>query len=72
MDTCIALTLGPITRVISLAQTTRGMWAASYLFSYLAKHIIEPFKGRRFLLPYLEDNLFSSKYDWMVSLASFS
>lgn len=63
MDTCIALTLGPITRVISLAQTTRGMWAASYLFSYLAKHIIEPFKGRRFLLPYLEDNLFSSKYD---------
>ncbi len=62
----IALTLGPITRVISLARTTRGLWAASYLFSYLAKKIIEEFKDHvkdhAFLLPYLEDEMFSSKY----------
>ena len=54
----IALTFGPITRVISLANTTRGMWAASYLFSYLAKEIIRPFTGRVFLLPYISDDLY--------------
>ena len=58
----IALTLGPITRVISLAQTTRGMWAASYLFSYLAKHIIEPFKDRTFLLPYLDSDMLTAQF----------
>lgn len=63
MNTYIALTIGPITRVISLAKTTRGMWAASYLFSYMAKHIIAPFKERTFLLPYLETDLFSTKFD---------
>lgn len=59
MSTYIALTLGPITRVIALAKKTRGMWAASYLFSYLAKHIIEPFKDRQFILPYMASKLFS-------------
>ncbi len=59
----IALTLGPITRVISLAKKTRGMWAASYLFSYLAKQIIAPFKDkdRQFILPYLATELFNEK-----------
>lgn len=63
MSQYIALTFGPITRVISLANTTRGMWAASYLFSYLAKQIIAPFKGRKFLLPYIDSTLFAEKYD---------
>lgn len=65
MSQYIALTFGPITRVISLAKTTRGMWAASYLFSYLAKHIIEPFKDKpkSFLLPYLENKVFSGIFD---------
>ena len=63
MSRYIALTLGPITRVISLAKTTRGMWAASYLFSYLAKQIIKPFKDRKpFLLPFLDSNIFSDNY----------
>ena len=57
----IAITLGPITRVISLARKTRGMWAASYLFSYLAKHITEPFKERKFILPYMGSKLFDEK-----------
>ena len=57
----IAITFGPITRVISLARKTRGMWAASYLFSYLAKHIIEPFKEREFILPYMGSKLFDEK-----------
>lgn len=69
MGNYIALTFGPITRVISLANTTRGMWAASYLFSYLAKNIIAPFveieptKKRVFLLPYINETAFSDKFD---------
>ena len=58
MSTYIALTLGPITRVISIAKKTRGMWAASYLFSYIAKHIIAPFQDRQFILPYMATILF--------------
>lgn len=49
----IAITFGPITRVISYAQSTKELWAASYLFSYLAKQVIEPFKENTFLLPLL-------------------
>ena len=69
MNRYIALTFGSITRVISLANTTRGMWAASYLFSYLAKNIIAPFveieptKKRAFLLPYINEAAFSDKFD---------
>lgn len=53
----IAITLGPITRVISLAKSTKELWAASYLFSYLAKQLIRPFKERNFLLPYLDPRM---------------
>lgn len=49
----IALTLGPITRTIEMAENTRGLWAASYLFSYLGKKLIEPYRERNFLLPYI-------------------
>lgn len=63
MSKYIALTFGPITRVISLARTTRGMWAASYLFSYLAKHIISKFENHSFLLPYLDSNIFKETFN---------
>lgn len=53
----IAITLGPITRVISMAKSTKELWAASYLFSYLAKQLIRPFKERNFLLPYLDPRM---------------
>ena len=62
----IAITLGPITRTIEMAENTRSLWAASYLFSYLGKKIIEPFKDRKFLLPYIssrqEDGMFTDKF----------
>lgn len=38
----IAITLGPITRTIEMAESTKELWAASYFFSYLAKKIVEP------------------------------
>ncbi|MCC8142627.1 MAG: hypothetical protein LIO97_00965, partial [Tannerellaceae bacterium] len=40
-QTYIAITLGPITRIIQSAQSTKELWAASYFFSYLAKKLIE-------------------------------
>lgn len=53
-NTYIAITFGPITRVASYAEDTKGLWASSYLFSYIAKNVITPFKGQReFLLPLL-------------------
>lgn len=57
----IAITLGPITRTIEMAENTRGLWAASYMFSYLGKKIIEPFQTRTFLLPYIAKEMFDSK-----------
>ena len=38
--TYIGITLGPIERIIGYAKSTRAIWAASYLFSFLSKHII--------------------------------
>lgn len=57
----IAITFGPITRVISYAQSTKELWAASYLFSYLAKQVIEPFKDRTFLLPQIAEEMYNKK-----------
>ena len=58
----ISLTFGPRTRIIESAENTRGLWAASYLFSYLAKKIIFHFKARKFLLPAIEDEMFTNNY----------
>lgn len=56
--TYIAITLGPISRIASYAEDTKGIWASSYLFSYIAKHVIKPFNGKRtFLLPTLNKEM---------------
>ncbi len=48
----IAITLGPIGRVASYAEDTKGIWASSYLFVYIAKQVIKPmYEKRDFLLP---------------------
>lgn len=59
----IALTLGPIVRTIEMAENTRSLWAASYLFSYLGKKIILPFKDRKFLLPYISNEMFDKTFN---------
>lgn len=56
----IALTLGPITRTIGLAESTKELWAASYFFSYLAKKVIFPFRDRNFLLPLVDEQMFGT------------
>lgn len=53
-DKYIAITLGPITRVLKLADSTKALWAASYIFSHLAKRVIAPFVEREFLLPQVD------------------
>ena len=55
----IAITLGPITRTIEMAESTKELWAASYFFSYLAKKIVEPFvkKNRTFQLPLINEEM---------------
>ncbi len=49
----IGLTIGPIIETLSKAQKTRGLWAGSYMFSYLMKTMITSMKktGYDFLSP---------------------
>lgn len=52
MNLYIAVTFGPIGRVASYAEDTKGIWASSYFFVYLAKQVIKPmYEKRDFLLP---------------------
>ena len=53
----IAITFGPITRLASSVRSTKGLWASSYFFSYLAKCIITPFRKRKFIVPIVDDVL---------------
>jgi len=63
----IAMTIGPIVETISLARKTSEIWAASYLFSYLMKNIINELRqkdGVTFLIPFTQnDTLFEEKDD---------
>ena len=53
--TYIALTIGPIYKTLSSAKKTRELWGGSYIFSYVMKKIIEAFKEREFVVPYIKD-----------------
>lgn len=64
------ITLGPIYDTMLLTSTPAGLWASSYLFSYIAKRICEMLvatgiKMEDFLVPYFElktDNNLSLPY----------
>lgn len=60
-DTYLALTTGPIYETLKLARSTRALWAASYLFSFLMKNVIDKFRDTHtFLVPYVgDDRLFN-------------
>ena len=55
----IAITLGPITRTIEMAESTKELWAASYFFSYLAKEIVELHGGRIYAESDMKETTFS-------------
>lgn len=54
-NTYIALTIGPIYRTLNVVKTTKGIWAASYLFSYIVKQIIDAVKNEAdFIIPFAD------------------
>lgn len=50
----IGATIGPIVDTLMKAKSTRELWGASYLFSYIMKNIIKELKGKgkEFVIPY--------------------
>ena len=53
-----ALTIGPIHKTLHISKSTKAIWTASYMFSFLMKKIINKIKdennGIEFILPYSE------------------
>lgn len=56
----IGITIGPVLKTIQNAKKTGQLWGASYIFSYIAKHIIKRLKDNRlvenFIMPYADDS----------------
>lgn len=59
----IAITLGPIGRIMSYTKSMKSFWAASYFMSYIGKSLITDVyeAGRKFLKPLLSDKMFEMK-----------
>lgn len=57
------ITVGPITRVLSYAHSTRAVWASSYFFSDLSRRLVEPLynSGHKFLKPIVTEDLFGER-----------
>jgi CRISPR-associated protein Cmr2 len=51
----IALTIGPIYKTLKNSKKPKELWSGSYIFSYFMKKLIEHFKDREFITPYIED-----------------
>jgi CRISPR-associated protein Cmr2 len=68
MKTYLALTIGPIYKTLSGARKTRELWGGSYLFSYLMEQILEPFKDRDFIVPYIDKTLFDKEKKRAIGL----
>lgn len=57
------ITVGPITRVLSCAHSTRAIWASSYFFSDLSRRLVKPLykSGHKFLKPIVTEGLFGER-----------
>lgn len=62
----IGITIGPIDRIAGYSKSTRSIWASSYIFSFLAKKIVEELlnknydiKKENFLKPIITDDMLS-------------
>lgn len=51
-----AFTIGPLFRTITRVRKTRELWAASYMFSFLMRSILESFTPSEIILPYAGDS----------------
>lgn len=61
----IGITLGPIDRIAEYSKSTRSIWASSYIFSFLAKKIVEELKSKgikneKFLKPVITNDMLES------------
>lgn len=65
-NTYIAITLGPLTRIMSYTKSMKSFWAASYFMSFMAKSIIKHFylKERTFLKPLMEHGVTYKNKMW--------
>lgn len=64
MPKYLALTIGPITGTTAKARNTRGLWAASYLFSYLMRKLIEALDKNPtdYVMPLVADERLAKPY----------
>ena len=46
----IGITIGPIYDTIKIAQKTREIWGASYMFSYICKEILKQIKPENYIV----------------------
>jgi len=52
----IALTIGPIYKTLANAKKPKELFTSSYLFSYIMREIIDDFKERKFITPYIKNS----------------
>ncbi len=55
MPNYLALTIGPIGKTIDKARSTRALWGASFVFSYLMRTICKSLKNKAFVVPLVSD-----------------
>lgn len=69
MPEYLALTIGPIYKTLKNVKSSKGIWAASYMFSYLMKKICEGIVSsigeRNFLMPCIEFQT-DGKINWSL------
>lgn len=65
MKKYIGLTIGPIYKTLQNAKKTRELWSGSYIFSYIMKRIIDRFRQRPFIIPYVNDG--DSQYEKLLT-----
>jgi CRISPR-associated protein Cmr2 len=55
-DTYLALTIGPIHKTLKSVESTKAIWAASYMFSWIVREVIKDLKDTHtFLVPYTKE-----------------
>jgi len=57
----IGLTIGPIYKTLKNAKKPKELFSSSYIFSYIMKEIVKKFKSRKFVTPYVDEEVFKIK-----------
>lgn len=72
-NTYIAITLGPLTRIMSYTKSMKSFWAASYFMSFMAKSIIWYFycERRTFLKPLMEPGVTDMMWETQDGVGRF-